>query len=97
MLRIHAHRFAGSNAKKERIKRLDPLNKGRLTGIHLTGHGPLRVIVDVDIPTRGGHGLYQINPVMQQLPEGFGGIGPWKATGHADDGNWFSGIKRARR
>ena len=65
MLRIHARRFAGGNAKKEWIKRFDPLNKGRLTGIHLTGHGPLRVIVGIDIPTGGGHLLHQINTVTE--------------------------------
>ena len=89
MLRVHAKGFTRGNAKEERIELFDIINKGPRAHIHLTGRGPLRIVKFVDIPAAEGHLLHHVHPRGQQLPEGFGGIGPREATGHADHRDGF--------
>src|SRR5690606_34806201 len=85
---VHPRRLTRGQAEKGGIKKVHPLQEGRLAGIRLARHQEIRVVQRRAIPAIGRYRTHCIYPIAQQFPESSRVVRPTReATAHTNHRN----------
>ncbi len=87
VLRVHAHRVAGSDAEEPRVEPVHMLEEAAPACGHPSGRVWVGVVVGVNVPAVRRDFAHRVDTVPEQPPEGFRVVGPRDAAAQSDDGD----------